>query len=151
YWTTTTPFFTDSGAAGTAGTPGTATKWSVKNLFELKNVQDITIEGNVFENCWIADQNGFAIVFTPRNQGGGGPWAIVQRVLFQNNLVRHAAGGVNILGTDDEHPSQLTNNITVRSNIFDDLSSAWGSGSRTFQIGDGGDAIVFDHNTIDST
>jgi hypothetical protein len=149
YWTTTGNAFTDTGTAGTAGTPpATATKWSVKNLFELKNAQDVVVEGNVFENCWVADQNGFAIVITPRNQDGGAPWAVVQRITFRTNLVRHSAGGVNILGTDDEHPSQLTNHLTISDNVFDDLGTAWGDGSRTFQIGDGGDAITFDHNTI---
>jgi hypothetical protein len=151
YWTTTSPSFTDTGAAGTSGTPGTGTKWSVKNIFELKNAQDVVVEGNVFENLWVADQNGFAIVFTPRNSNGGAPWAVVQRVVFRNNLVRHSAGGVNILGTDDTNPSQLTNHLTITGNVWDDLGTTWGSGSRAFQVGNGGDWIAFDHNTIDST
>src|SRR5262249_41996701 len=70
YWTTTNPFLTDSGSAGTSGTPLTATKWSVKNIFELKSAQDVLVEGNVFEGMWMADQPGYPIVFTPRNQGG---------------------------------------------------------------------------------
>ena len=48
----------------------------MKNLFELKNAQRVLIESNVFEYNWAESQNGFAILFTPRNQGGGrrGPW-----------------------------------------------------------------------------
>ena len=80
-----------------------------RTLFELKNAQDVLVEGNVFENLWVADQTGYPIVFTPRNQGGRAPWAVVQRITFQNNLVRHTAGGVNILGTDNLAPSQRTN------------------------------------------
>jgi len=152
YWVTTSPFFTDAGTTGTAGTPPGATKWSVKNLFELKNAQDVVVEGNVFENLWVADQGGYPIVFTPRNQGGTAPWVIVQRVAFHDNIVRHTAGGVNILGTDNLAPSQLTNHITVNNNVFDDLTGAtWGSGSRPFQIGDGGDAFTIDHNTMITT
>jgi Putative Ig domain len=153
YWKTTTPYVTDTGAAGTSGTPGgSGTKWAVKNIFELKNAQDVLIEGNVFENIWVADQVGYAIVFTPRNQSQTAPWAVVQRVTFQNNLVRHAAGGMNILGIDNLAPSQRANHITVRSNVFDDLSSAtWGSGSKVFQVGDGPDSVTFDHNTIVTT
>jgi hypothetical protein len=118
----------------------------------LKNAQDVIIEGNVFENIWVADQTGYPIVFTPRDQGGKAPWTIVQRITFQYNVVRHAAGGVNILGTDDLAPSQRTNNITVRHNVFDDLNSAtWGAGSRPFMIGAGPDAVTVDHNTIIST
>ncbi|HYM25648.1 MAG TPA: Ig domain-containing protein, partial [Vicinamibacterales bacterium] len=148
YWTTTNPYFTDSGAAGTSGTPPSATIWSVKNLFELKNAQDVLVEGNVMENLWVGGQPGYPVVFTPRNQNGTAPWTIVQRVTFQHNIVRHTAGGVNILGTDNLAPSQLTNHIVVRDNIFDDINTSWGSGAKVFQIGDGGDSIVFDHNTV---
>ena len=112
FWTATDPVFTDTGAAGTNGTPPRATKWSVKNLFELKNAQDVLVEGNVMENLWVADQSGYPILFTPRNQNGKAPWAVVQRVTFQHNLVRHAAGGINILGSDNINPSLLTNHIT---------------------------------------
>jgi hypothetical protein len=149
YWTTTNPYFTDTGAGGSSGTPPSATKWSVKNAFELKNAQDVLVEGNVFENVWVGGQPGYPIVFTPRNQGGTAPWVIVQRVTFQHNLVRHTAGGVNILGVDNLAPSQRTNHITVRDNIFDDMNgTTWGSGSRPFQLGDGPDVVAIDHNTV---
>ena len=153
YWTTTNPYFTDSGASGTGGSPNsTGTRWSVKNIFELKNAQDVLVEGNVFENLWVADQPGYPIVFTPRNQSGAAPWVVVQRVIFRNNLVRHTAGGVNILGTDNIYPSQRTNHITVSNNLFDDLTAAtWGSGSRPFIIGDGPDTVTIDRNTVIST
>jgi hypothetical protein len=152
YWTTTSPYFTDSGAAGTAGTPGSGTKWAVKNIFELKNAQDVLVEGNVFENLWVADQPGYPIVFTPRNQSGTAPWSVVQRVTFQYNIVRHTAGGVNILGTDNLQPSLRTNHLTIRHNVFDDMTaSAWGSGSKPFQMGDGPDSVTIDHNTVVTT
>lgn len=41
--------------------------WVVKNLLELKNARNVVIDGNVFEHNWADDQNGFAILFTPRN------------------------------------------------------------------------------------
>jgi putative Ig domain-containing protein len=159
YWKTSDTYFTDTGAAGTAVTPGgiekptyAGTKWSVKNTFELKNAQDVFIEGNVFEYVWVADQTGYPIVFTPRNQGGRAGWTVVQRVTFVNNLVRHTAGGVNILGTDNLNPSQRTNTITVTDNVFDDLTPAsWGSGSRPFMLGDGPDNVTISHNTVFST
>lgn len=152
YWTTTTPYFTDDGTAGKSGTVPSATVWYVKNIFELKNAQDVLVEGNVFENLWMAAQQGYPIVFTPRNQGGTAPWAVVQRVTFQHNLVRHTPGGVNILGVDNINPSQRANHIVVRDNIFDDLTGAtWGTGSRPFEIGDGPDSVTIDHNTVIST
>jgi hypothetical protein len=152
YWTTTSTSFTDTGAAGTAGTPVTGTRWVVKNLFELKSGQDITIEGNVFENLWIASQSGYAIVFTPRNQSGRAPWTVLQRITFRDNLVRHSAGGVNILGRDDLQPSLRTNHIDIVNNVFEDLTaSIWGTGSRFLLIGDGPDSVTIDHNTVITT
>jgi hypothetical protein len=151
YWKTTGVFFTDTGAAGTSGSPSGATRWAVKNIFELKNAQDVLIEGNVMENLWLADQPGYAVLFTPRNQSGGAPWVIVQRVLFRHNIVRHVAGGVNILGRDDLHPSQVTRDITIQNNLFDDMTSAtWGS-ARFLILGDGPDNVVIDHNTAVGT
>src|SRR5207244_12647765 len=37
---------------------------AVKNLFELKNARRVLVEGNIFENNWIASQAGCAIQFT---------------------------------------------------------------------------------------
>ena len=65
--------------------------WDVKNLFELKNAQDVLVEGNVFAYNWLAAQPGFSILFTPRNQNGTAPWSVVQRVVFRNNIVRHVS------------------------------------------------------------
>ena len=31
-------------------------------------------------------------------QDGGAPWSTVDTVTFTNNIVRHAPGGINILG-----------------------------------------------------
>lgn len=152
YWKTTATSYTDTGAAGTSGTPPSATMWAVKNSLELKNAQDVVAEGNVFENVWMAAQQGYPIVFTPRNQGGTAPWSVVQRITFRYNLVRHTAGGVNILGYDNLQPSLEANHITVANNVFDDMTSAtWGAGSRPFEIGDGGDSITIDHNTVITT
>jgi len=154
YWKTTDPFITDTGAEGTAVNTGTerptyaGTKWDVKNIFELKNAQDVTVEFNVFENLWVAGQSGYPIVFTPRNQYKSAPWTIVQRVTFQHNIVRHTAGGVNILGLDNNGVSRLTNNIVVKDNLFEDLSSAPFGAAKPFMVGDGPEAVTIDHNTV---
>ena len=148
YWTTSATTFKDSGVAGTSGSPGSASRWTTKNVLELKNAQDVLIDGNVIEHAWVGDQPGYPVVFTPRNQGGTAPWTVVQRVTFTKNLVRHAAGAVNILGTDNVNPSQLTNHIAIANNVFDDLGTAWGAGAKTLLIGAGPTAITIDHNTI---
>jgi hypothetical protein len=116
--------------------------WSVKNLFELKNAQRVLIDGNVLENNWADAQNGYGVLFTPRNQDGTAPWSVVRDVTFTNNIVRHSGGGVNAMGSDYLHPSQPTQRILIQNNLFDDISSTF------LQIMDGGSDIVVDHNTV---
>jgi hypothetical protein len=113
-----------------AGTP-----WSVKNLFELKNARRVLAEGNVLEHNWQHDQNGFAILFTVRNQDGGAPWCTVEDVTFRRNVLRHSGGGFNILAADNNFPSRQTRRILIQDNLLDDISSVkWGGTGRLFQF-----------------
>jgi hypothetical protein len=120
----------------------------VKNLFELKNAKDVVIDGNLLENNWTDAQSGYCVLFTVRNQDGGAQWSTVDTVTFTNNILRHGPGGINILGRDDVHPSGITRNITIRNNLFDDLTTAWGNGLPWLIMGDGADRITVDHNTV---
>lgn len=129
---------------GTAQYEGT--RWSVKNLFELKNARRVLVDGNLFEYNWPESQNGFAILFTVRNQDGGAPWSVVEDVTFSNNVIRHVGSGVNILGHDDNYPSQRTRRLTIRNNLFEDVGGAWGSGD-LFQLIDATEDVVIENNT----
>lgn len=126
------------------------TEWAIKNLFELKNARRVVVEGNVFEFNWPHAQNGFAILFTPRNQDGASPWSVVEDVMFSGNIVRHVAAGVNVLGFDDIHSSRQTSRIAIVNNVFSDVGGTWGHG-RLFQLLDGTRDIVIDHNTASQT
>ena len=131
------------GSPGYAGTP-----WSVKNLFELKNARRVLVEGNLFEYNWPHAQNGFAILFTPRNEGGAAPWAVVEDVTFTRNLIRHVGNGINILGYDhNDHPSGQTRRIVISGNLFYDLGGDWGGG-RWLQLLDGTADVQVTHNTV---
>jgi hypothetical protein len=124
------------------------TQWSVKNLFELKNARRVLVDGNVFENNWLQSQSGFAILFTPRNQDGNAPWSGVRDVTFTHNIVRHTGSGIDILGTDDLHPSLQTKRILIRGNLFEDVDGAkWGGAGTLFQVMSGTADVVIDHNT----
>jgi hypothetical protein len=138
-----------SGIGEAAGVPAASgTKWVVKNTFELKNAQRVTLEGNLLENCWSAGQYGYAIVLTPRNSGSA-PWTRVQDVTFANNIVRHVAGVANIAGFDDSDPTLRTERITFRNNLFDDVNhSVYGTNAKALLVGGGAAALVFDRNTI---
>jgi hypothetical protein len=124
-------------------------KWSVKNLFELKNAQRVLIESNVFEYNWAESQNGFAILFTPRNQNGQSPWSVVQDVIFADNTLRHSGGGFNISGPDNvAGVSQPSRRILIRNNLIEDIDGkAWGGAGKLFQIISGAEYVTIDHNT----
>jgi hypothetical protein len=122
------------------------TEWAVKNLFELKNARRVLVEGNVFERNWVHAQNGFAILFTVRNQDGGSPWSAIEDVTFVNNLVRHVGGGINVLGRDDNHPSEQTRRLQILNNVLMDVGGSWGPG-RLFQLLDGTNNVTIAHNT----
>ena len=126
------------------------TAWSVKNLFELKNARRVLVDGNLFEYNWPHSQNGFAILFTPRNQDGRSPWSVVEDITFVNNLVQHVAAGINVLGHDDIHSSQPTRRIAIRNNLFIDVGGKWTNG-RLFQLLDGTSDVTIDHNTAQQT
>jgi hypothetical protein len=127
-------------------------RWTVKNLLELKNARDVAIEGNTLEHHWAGAQSGFAVVFTPRNQEGRAPWAVVENVRFVGNLVRHVSAGININGTDDERDSGRASGITIADNRFEDVSSAaWGGPGDFLQMGNGPEDVRVEGNTVDHT
>ena len=125
--------------------------WIIKNIFEIKNAQRVTIDSNVFENCWADAQTGFAISLKSANQSGTAPWSVCQDVTFTNNIVRHAGSGVNIQGESGSYPSNKVARLTLTSNLFDDISAAnWGGSGYFMQITDG-DSVTINHNTVIQT
>ena len=137
-----------TGSGETAGTPpSVGSKWNVKNLLELKNARRVLIDGNIFEHSWAASQKGYAILLTPRNQGGTAPWSVVRDITVTNNVIQHVAGGIDILGTDNEHPSQRTTAILIRNNLVYDVPGTWGSEHFLLMIA-GPVGVTVDHNTI---
>lgn len=142
--------FSYTGSGETVGKPAASgTKWTVKNILEVKNGERLTLDGNILENIWAAGQFGYAIVLTPRNSGGHAPWARVKDIVFTNNLVRHASGVVNIAAYDDSNTSGRTTNVTFRNNVFEDIDPGkWGGSANGFLLQNGPTAVVIDHNTL---
>jgi regulation of enolase protein 1 (concanavalin A-like superfamily) len=139
-----------TGSGQSSGAPRTSgTRWTAKNLLELKNAQRVTINGNLLENNWAGFQFGYAVLFTPKNQNGTAPWTAVRDITFTNNIVRHVAGGLSISGRDYQRTSEQARNITIANNLFQDVSSAYGSGMGGFLLLAGGPAnLTVNHNTI---
>jgi copper(I)-binding protein len=128
------------------------TLWSVKDLFELKNAQRVLVEGNILENNWVQAQDGFGVLFTPRNQEGNCPWCAVANVTFRYNIFQHSASGFNISAADSASPcgdgsgpSLPATGILISNDLLRDMSSAaeWGSASETlFQFLNGPDSCT---------
>jgi hypothetical protein len=124
--------------------------YSVKNLFELKNASNVTVDRNIFENNWVDSQVGFGILLKVANQDGGNPWATCNNVQFTNNIVRHTANAVNILTSDAN--SLTLHDVTLRNNLFYDIGGTqWGGGGIGFQFVKGAQPstnITLEHNTL---
>jgi regulation of enolase protein 1 (concanavalin A-like superfamily) len=149
YLETTATSMTYTGSSEVSSAPKAAgTKWTSKNLLELKNAQRVVIDGNLFENNWAEFQNGYAILFTPKNQGLSAPQTVVRDIVFSNNIVRHSAMGINIAGRDWETPTQQARNIKILNNVFEDISEAYGNKGAFLLIAGGPADIVVDHNTV---
>jgi hypothetical protein len=124
------------------------TRWTVKNLLELKNARRVLIEGNTLENNWAAAQTGYAVLFTVRNADGRSPWSTIENVMFRHNIVRHSASGINILGFDSKE-SRTARGITIQNNLFEDINHrTWGGNGVFLQIGNSPENVNVNHNTI---
>lgn len=149
-WTVTSPRFTDTGTPGTATVlPKEATRWQVKNVFELKNARRVRVEGNIIENNWQAAQPGYAVLFTPRNSSGGCPWCVVEDVEFSGNVVRNTSAGINILGHDSPRSSRQTSGIRIHDNLFTGITTKLGGNGWPLLLGDGPRDVVIDRNTFE--
>jgi len=123
--------------------------WTVKNLIEFKNARRVEVNGNTFSYNWQGGQAGYAVVITVRNQDGHCPWCQVDHLTFEQNVVQHTAQGVNILGYDNNFPSQQTSAIVIRNNLFADVDNQHWGGSGYFALISGEPRdITIDHNTI---
>jgi len=123
--------------------------WTVKNVLELKNARRVTVRRNVLQYAWGGAQQGFAVVFTPRNSSGVTPWVEVSDVEFSGNIVEHAGSAFNLLGHDDTDISGQLARIVIRDNLVIDVNGAAWAGTGTLaQIGGEPKDITFDHNTV---
>jgi hypothetical protein len=125
---------------------------NIKNLFELKAARRAIIRNNLFENNFNDAQSGYAILFTPRNQGGRAPWTQVSDVLFERNIVRNSPSMFQVMGYDSKErladgtivarTTLQTTGILIRHNLF-----LGAGGGRLVNITNENGSVAFDHNT----
>jgi hypothetical protein len=116
----------------------------IKGTFELKNARRVTIDGNLLENGMLTT----AFVITVRNQNGRAPWSTIEDVTITNNIVRHASSGINILGSDNEHPSQEVKRIRIANNLLTDLTPDDPNNTAYFVQVNGSQSVTVEHNTV---
>jgi hypothetical protein len=114
--------------------------YAIKNNFELKSARRVVVRNNLLERSWTDAQVGYSVVITVHNDGGGSPWACIEDVSFDSNIVRDAERGINILGTGYVYPSGQLRRLTIRNNLV-----VSGQG---FQIGGEAAEVTIDHNTF---
>jgi hypothetical protein len=125
---------------------GDSTK-EVKNAFELKAARRVTIRRNIFERVWKDGQDATAIVLKTSNSGGACTACITEDILFEDNIVRSAGAGIAISGWNLVHPSGYTRGITIRNNLFYDISTSYGGNGRLLTFGNNPSDVVVDRNT----
>lgn len=101
-------------------------RFTVKNLFELKNSRRTLVENNVFENNWADAQQGFAILFKSVNQDNRATWSQTADLTFRNNLVRCSPSGLTVLAVEF-YPAQPASRVSVTGNFFDEIGSCNGT------------------------
>lgn len=122
----------------------------VKNTLEMKNVKRALVEDNDISQSWGGHgQVGYLIVLTPRNQGGKAPYTTVEDVTIVNNRCSSGAAALNILGTDDQNPSQRLQRVKVVKNSFTRLDPVLFAGSnKMILIGAGPKDLTLDENVF---
>ncbi|MCY7375336.1 MAG: right-handed parallel beta-helix repeat-containing protein [Pyrinomonadaceae bacterium] len=115
-------------------------KYTLKCLFELKNAKRVNFVGNYLENNW----EGSAFRITVRNQDGKAPFSTIEDVTVKDNIVVNAGAGINILGSDDTHPSQPLKRLTIANNLFLEIDGYF------IQISGGEDVSIFNNTSFDS-
>jgi hypothetical protein len=119
-------------------------KVSMKCLFELKNAMRVQFVGNYLENNW----EGEAFRITVRNQDGTAPFSTIEDVLIKDNIIDGSGMGINILGTDNIHPSQTLKGLNIVNNLFLNIGGEnWAGNGYFIQINDG-ENILIANNTV---
>ena len=125
------------------------TKWTIKNLLEFKSAKRVLVHGKRFENNWVAAQNGYSVLITPRNQDGSAPWSVAQDLTITANDFYNLGNGFNISGKEAKgkaHPSENADRVLIRDNVIR-VTGYRGSGGRLFQVINSPADVVIDHNT----
>jgi hypothetical protein len=114
----------------------------VKNLFELKDGNDVLIEDCDLSNSWKSAQDGYCFMFTP-SQGGS-----VRNVVVRNCRVSNVGGIVNITGTDASNLNPDRTQVSIFGGDYRTNKVAMGGTGRFCLITRGPEFFITDGATI---
>jgi hypothetical protein len=122
-----------------------------KNLFEIKNARRVLLEDSLLELSWVEGQVGYALLLNVRNQEGTAPWSTIEDVIIRRNRIRWVAAGLNLLGSDYTHPSQVMKRVTIEDNVIERIERTYGDNQRCLYLAHGGQDIAIRRNTFSGT
>ncbi len=118
------------------------TKWVVKNFLEIKSGQSIKIENNLMTNNWAMAQEGNGLIFRTANDSGTA--SFTQDIEFVNNVVRGTGSAITIDGGEAGGGRRLT----IRNNVFEDVTSKKWDGRGYFLKPSTWDGVLVENNTV---
>ncbi len=117
-------------------------KWTIKNFFEIKSGRRIKFENNLMTNNWAQAQEGAGVLF--RTGTDSGEQAVVEDIEFTNNIMRSSGSAINIFGGEGKGGR----NLTIRNNLFTDISAKKYDGRGFFILSTTFDNVVVENNTV---
>ena len=118
------------------------TKWVVKNFIEVKSGRSLKFNNNLLTNNWAMGQEGVGVLF--RTAIDSGDQAIVEDIEFTNNVMRGSGSAFNLFGPE----GRGARNITIRNNIFTDISSKRYGGRGSFLLATETANTLVENNTV---
>jgi len=143
--TAPTVTFTDTGAAGTAGTPpgSTGTRWTIKTHVEFKQGNDFFVRYNRLTNKWYGQGGGGAgrgMWLKSVNQSGAAPFMQTKNLTVSYNVIEHVSACF-LTQSQEEYeagsyarPAPLEN-LLIEHNLCYDSGSQYGDTSFAFNSG----------------
>jgi hypothetical protein len=123
-------------------------RWTIKNLFELKNAVRVLVEDNVFDGSWLDAQTGPALVFKSSNDDGDCHWCRTTDVTVRRNLVTNAAAAIVFSGAENYNGGRVDTPATrflIQDVVFDNINVAPYTGAgRAVQISAGPSDILIE-------
>ena len=118
--------------------PAAGESYVVKNNLELKSAIRVLVEANLLENTWGGfSQTGYAILLTPKSQGGQCPICRVNDVTIRFNRIRNVAGVLQIANAPASHTGGFAadgGRYSIHDLFADDLHDQDYKGGGTFLI-----------------